>query len=72
LSTVNFEVYKPNASGADVLDYKIILTNSSISYFKQAYADGQKGFVDSVKFTYQSIEFNKGGVSVSDSWPSIN
>jgi type VI secretion system secreted protein Hcp len=72
LSTVTFEVYKPSATGGDVLDFKIILTNASINYFKQSYADGQKGFVDSVKFTYQTIEFNRSGTGVSDSWPSIN
>ena len=68
LSTVTFEVY----NSSKVLDFKIVLTNAFVSYFKQFYADGQKGFVDSVKFTYQTIEFNKGGVSVSDTWPSIN
>ena len=52
LTTVTFEVYKPMTTGGDVLDYKIILTNSSISYFKQSYAEGQKGFIDSIKFTY--------------------
>ena len=68
LSTVTFEVY----NSSKVLDFKIVLTNAFVSYFKQSYIEGQKGFIDSIKFTYQTIEFNKGGVGVSDTWTSIN
>jgi type VI secretion system Hcp family effector len=72
LTTVTFEVYKPSAAGANVLDYKIVLTNAAISNFKQYYIEGQKGFIDSIKFIFQAIEFNNGGTGVSDTWPSIN
>ena len=73
LTTVTFEVYKPGTGGALIQDYKIVLGNATIANFKQVYAaEGQKGFVDLLKFTYQSCEVTVGGVTVSDTWPSIN
>jgi hypothetical protein len=34
--------------------------------------DGQKGMTDIIKMAYQSIEFTRGGITASDTWPSIN
>ncbi len=66
LTTVTFEVYKPSASGADILDYKIILTNAGMSSFKQSFTEGQKGFVDSIKVIAQKFELTIGGLNTSD------
>jgi type VI secretion system secreted protein Hcp len=72
LSTVTFEIYGVSASGSLVLDSKIVLTNASIIDLKQSYVDGQKGMTDIIKMAYQSIEFTRGGITASDTWPSIN
>ena len=77
LTTVTFEIYKRNNTGVLVFDYKIVLTNASISQFKQSYAEdeGRPGSflsVDSIKLIYQTIEYNYGGTGVSDTWPSAN
>lgn len=66
LTTVTFEVYKPSAGGTSVLDYKITLQNAAISSFKQSFAEGQKGFIDTIKVTAQSFELTNGGLSASD------
>jgi type VI secretion system secreted protein Hcp len=66
LTTVTLEVYKPSASGANILDYKIVLTNAFISNFKQSLTEEQKGFIDVIKFTEQKIELSIGGLSTSD------
>ena len=66
LTTVIFEVYKSSAGGASVLDYKITMHNAAISSFKQSFAEGQKGFTDTIKVTAQSFELTNGGLSASD------
>jgi len=75
LTTVTFEVYTQSiATLSLVLSYKIILTNANTMYFKQSFIDGGKGFTDSIKLTYQSIELNyiNGGIVTSDTWPALN
>ena len=68
LTTVTFEVYKPSASGANMLDYKISLTNAHISSFKQTFSEGQKGFIDLIKIVFKKINLNNGGIIASDEW----
>jgi type VI secretion system secreted protein Hcp len=74
LSSVTFEVYGSSSSGASVLIYKVVLTNATVSNFKQSFADGGKGFMDTVKLTFQSIEitFVSGAVTATDSWIITN
>ena len=71
LSSVIFEVYEPSAtSGATVLSYKIVLTDASVSGFKQSFVEGQKGLVDFIKLVFVSINltYMNGGVTASDTW----
>ena len=74
LNSATFEVYEPSSSGASVLIYKVVLTNATVTYFKQSFADGGKGFVDTVKLGFQSIEviFVSGNVTATDSWIPTN
>ena len=76
LTSVVFEVYEPsaNGSGATVLSYKVVLTNGSVSGFKQSFTDGGKGFMDSIKLIFQSKElvFINGGLTATDSWVPVN
>jgi type VI secretion system secreted protein Hcp len=71
LTTVTFEVYNTSSSGTLVLDSKIVLTSASVSSLKQS-LDGQKGMTDNIKLVHHSIECNRGGVTSSDTWPSLN
>jgi type VI protein secretion system component Hcp len=71
LTTVVFEVYKPSATGTSVLDYKITLTNASISSFKQSFAEGQKGFVDTIMVMAQKFDLINGGLMASESLNNV-
>jgi type VI secretion system secreted protein Hcp len=66
LTSVTLEVYKPSTSGSNILEYKIVMTNAFVSYFKQIFGDDQKGFIDSIKITSQTISLTYGGISTSD------
>jgi type VI secretion system secreted protein Hcp len=67
LTTITLEVYKPSASGTSVLDYKIILTNATITSFKQSLIDGSKGFTDTIMVTAQKFDLISGNLMASDS-----
>jgi len=67
LTTVTFEVYKLSAGGTSVLDYKIVLTNASITSFKQSFTEGQKGFIDTIMVTAQKFDLINGNFMASDS-----
>ena len=67
LTTITFEVYKPSAGGTSVLDYKITLKNATVASFKQSFAEGQKGFIDTIMVTAQTFELTNGGLSATDS-----
>ncbi|MFI5132529.1 MAG: type VI secretion system tube protein Hcp, partial [Chitinophagales bacterium] len=75
-SKVSFEMYEPNPNGSGTirLAYRIVLTNASINNFKQIFNEGQKGFFNSIKLTFQSIEINliDGGWVESDTWIQAN
>jgi type VI secretion system secreted protein Hcp len=66
LTAVTLEVYKPSGSGTNILDYKIVLTNAAVSNFKQVLSDDQKGIIDSIKITCQTISLTYGTLSTSD------
>jgi len=66
LTTIVFEIYKPSAGGANILDYKITLTNAAVSGYKQFFSEGQKGFVDSIKVVAQKFDLTMGNLNASD------
>jgi type VI secretion system secreted protein Hcp len=71
LSTITLEVYKLSINGTSSLDYKIVLTNASIVSFKQSFAEGQKGFIDTVTVTAQKFDLINGGLMASDSLNNV-
>jgi type VI secretion system Hcp family effector len=75
LASVIFEVYKDDIRGiGGILDYKIVLTNASVSDFKQSFATVDKGspMMDFIKLTFESIKIIDGATSVSDDWAPVN
>ena len=66
ITSVTLEVYRPSASGSSSLDYKIVLNNASISYFKQTFSDDQKGLMDTIKIISSTVTLTYGAMSSSD------
>jgi len=66
ITSVTLEVYRPSASGTSSLDYKIVMNNASISYFKQTFSDDQKGLMDTIKIISSTVTLTYGAISSSD------
>ena len=78
LPTVIFNFYKAGADGTEKVDYRITLTNASISSFHQHIGDPKPdGTLDTkryedVSFTFQKIQIDTDGITAVDDWYSPN
>lgn len=73
LTQVIIKAFRNNAGDKEELFETIELTNASISSYQQTGdnspgKDTEKGFVDTLEFTYQKIKITVAGHSAEDNW----
>ena len=73
LTSVELNVFGPDAKGAETLTYTVKLTNASISAIRLLPGPNDK-VVQEVSLTYQKIEWiwRDGNVTASDDWEKHN
>lgn len=75
LTKVTIKVYSAGfQAGTEIQNYKIILTNARVTYFKQGYTNTNNELKDLIKLTFEKIEFDYSTpvIQVIDNWIAPN